>query len=454
MFTAGRYLTHVSRWIFLVVLASIPFMYGGVTEFARTYLGTGLYLCVALWFLGQVFLARIPLSNGWSVLLGCALLTQGWWMTWNAHSILDPGFHQFLPIDGAWTFLPGAVAYYIAFDQMGLITAYMLTFWMVSDMAFGLAWRKRIWLTIAITGFIWSLLGISFKVGGAETAQLLWDETHARNTRLFSSFYNHSNAGAFLNLTWPICIAYTASAFRHQKQHLMRATWAVMVLVVAGAVLTNTSKVSLAVSLPMGLLMLVYLLRQRSEDERLSPLLAHLFVLTVLGCIMIYLVASTGWFTSWQNYIDSYESYGTFDSQRIIVYKVCLQMMSDAPVLGFGPGTFASKFPFYTHEYGDLVKGVWVYAHNDYLQTLVEWGFAGSILWAGFFLGGTLYTMHTLVAHKEWLGPTDEYAMLGSVVGVIAVLLQSLVDFPLQIPAIQLYAITLLAILWTPRKRE
>ena len=55
---------------------------------------------------------------------------------------------------------------------------------------------------------------------------------------------------------------------------------------------------------------------------------------------------------------------------------------------GFGAGTFAIVFPYYTAGWGEALRGRWIYLHEDYLQTLMEWGWLGGGLLGWVFLGG------------------------------------------------------------------
>src|SRR5439155_27052270 len=57
-------------------------------------------------------------------------------------------------------------------------------------------------------------------------------------------------------------------------------------------------------------------------------------------------------------------------------------------VFGTGPGTFRALFPRYTIGLPEPARLVWRFLHEDYLQTLMEWGWIGGTFWAAIFFGG------------------------------------------------------------------
>jgi O-antigen ligase len=125
-----------------------------------------------------------------------------------------------------------------------------------------------------------------------------------------------------------------------------------------------------------------------------------------------------------------------------------LKMIPEAGPFGFGPGTFQTAFPYFTHEYGNQLNGRWLYAHEDYLQTLVEWGYVGTALWVGLVGGAMVLSVIRAVRYRAELSSSVRLTHFAILLGVGSVLLHALVDFPLQIASIQLYSAALLGALW------
>jgi O-antigen ligase len=71
--------------------------------------------------------------------------------------------------------------------------------------------------------------------------------------------------------------------------------------------------------------------------------------------------------------------------QRFELQKVGVRMMLDNPVLGVGPGAFASAFERYDPALGKKDT------HNTYLNVAAEFGIPGFLLWVAFVLSVLVY---------------------------------------------------------------
>ena len=86
----------------------------------------------------------------------------------------------------------------------------------------------------------------------------------------------------------------------------------------------------------------------------------------------------------------------------------------------------------------------------------MEWGYLGGTVWAALFFAGVGMAIARLRRHRSW---NNELRLLSwaCVLSICGLLLHGLVDFPLQIPSLQLYAAVLLGFLWNlsePRRRR
>jgi O-antigen ligase len=114
---------------------------------------------------------------------------------------------------------------------------------------------------------------------------------------------------------------------------------------------------------------------------------------------------------------------------------------------GIGPNTFSLIFPFFTNALKTPVFGFWAQAHQDYLQTLVEWGFFGTVLWFLFFSNSIVRAGAAFWRWKRtWDGWTRTLAV-ACFLAVGSVLVHAAVDFPMQIASLQLYTSVVLGLL-------
>src|SRR5205807_1441514 len=113
---------------------------------------------------------------------------------------------------------------------------------------------------------------------------------------------------------------------------------------------------------------------------------------------------------------------------RLTIARDSLWMVRDRPLIGWGLGLFPLVYPEYRSFSTDLVVNQ---AHNDYVQALVETGILGfaCVLW--FVVNLYRSGIRNLRAHSRAATATA----LGALVGCIGILVHSLSDFNLHIPA-------------------
>ena len=113
---------------------------------------------------------------------------------------------------------------------------------------------------------------------------------------------------------------------------------------------------------------------------------------------------------------------------RTIAWKGCLHMIATHPLLGTGPGSFATLFPAWQPP-GMAAR--FFYAHNDYLQYTAELGLPGTaiIVWIVILLMRRVSHLLSHPSRQTW------GISLGASIGILTIIFHSLVDFNLHIPA-------------------
>jgi O-antigen ligase len=133
---------------------------------------------------------------------------------------------------------------------------------------------------------------------------------------------------------------------------------------------------------------------------------------------------------------------------RLSIYRICWLSLTAAGWFGVGPGTFSIVFPYLQQEHGGQLNGILRYAHQDYLQTILEWGKVGFVLWALLIGGGIVRALVHLCKNRRAVTRERNIWLLLCALSLLGVLIHSLVDFPLQIASLQLIAAVLLGQLW------
>lgn len=134
---------------------------------------------------------------------------------------------------------------------------------------------------------------------------------------------------------------------------------------------------------------------------------------------------------------------------RFVFWNNSLEMIKEHPVLGVGPGNWKINFPKYglAGLENSVLQGVTQVQrpHNDYLWVLTEGGPLALI----FFLGIFVMAFWRLAGNfKQPLNKTDLAIDMAAGFGLLAYLIFSLTDFPLERTSHNLIVVALLALIF------
>ena len=120
---------------------------------------------------------------------------------------------------------------------------------------------------------------------------------------------------------------------------------------------------------------------------------------------------------------------GLSSATRLTIDRDALKIFAQRPLMGWGLGVFGVIYPSFSGLSTSLKVGM---AHNDYLQLLVETGAAGFVDRAVVSGGAVSFGPAKI---KRCLSTTNAAVTLAALIGISGILVHSLVDFNLQIPA-------------------
>jgi hypothetical protein len=369
-------------------------------------------------------------------------------MALNARSIYDSDFFLFISRQNILPSAPGSVDAAISAAWMLRATLLVGVILLVVDLARDPVWLLRFWWTIAIAGGSIALLGLLQKGTGAP--MIFWQPAKqwGESPIFFASYYYHGNAGAYLNLVLPPALGLTARALMRPRAPVVKAVSLVLALLIVGAVAANTSRVAELIGASMILLLLVSFfraaLRKRGMVKPKTLLLGSALVIFTLFAIARVSHLDEP-LTRWSEFSVQLPA-----DSRWLASRAALRAVSDASYFGFGPGTFRVIFPYYTSGLGPGIEGTWRFLHEDYLQTILEWGWLGSLLWGLIFFGGIFVAIRNLRQPGRAVEWRSRHRRLLQVIvlALLGVALHALVDFPLQIASLQLYVAVYLGICW------
>ena len=440
-----RLFRHASRWLFFATLAYAPWAYGGTTPASIRTINWSLLAVFILWTVELLISRRWPRFPRLLLLLTCALIGIGGWMAINAKSIYDSDFEVFVPLLNFAPHLAGSVDYAISSAWILRGALLLLAILFVADLSQSNRWLLRLWYTIGLGAGSIAFLGLLQKATGA--AMIFWQTAPPWGaTTFFATYYYHGNAGAFLNLVWPLTAGLTIRAFTTRCHPATRAMWlSVFILTIAG-VLANTSRIAQLIALLLLIAVCLRfgpaLLRKVWRMEKGIALAGTIAILLAL----IALAQATHLeqpLNRWQSLSERIPNDARWQASRVAVGA-----LSDIGLFGFGPATFRVVFPFYNGVEVQRVQNIWRFLHEDYLQTALEWGWLGSTLWTLLFFGGIAVGIRSYKQYApDWI-PRRRLLQPLVIIALMGVALHAIIDFPLQIASIQLYVATYLGLCW------
>ncbi|TLD68438.1 hypothetical protein FEM03_22810 [Phragmitibacter flavus] len=440
----GRFATGLKAltgWALAGALILAPWLYGGTRPWTVGLLNMILLGIVVPWLsiavISKTFF-KLP-----RVLLAAAflLLLQGWWMTLNAHFVHDSEYSTFAPAATWSENAPGSVDKISSLDMMLRISALVGVVLMGCDLSRSRRWRMRLWWASCIAGISVILLGLIQKL--AEAPMIFWQGGRTGH-HFFATYLYHGNAGAFINLVLPLVAGLNFMVFQKGRTTAMTFMASGLLICVAGA-FSHASKAGAAVSVFLMLVLMVWQARLflgygNLHQQRASNLLS--FGIGIAAVIAVVLAVG------WQFAAQRWHLFDVSRDARMFTYNMCHSMLPDAGAFGFGPGTFSIMFDRYALAANPAMQVFYRYAHQDYMQALIEWGWVGASLMGTIFFGGLLGSFWRYFANSQDWRSYERVLVFSIGLALLGVAMHAAVDFPLQIYSLQLFAAVYLGLAW------
>jgi O-antigen ligase len=289
------------------------------------------------------------------------------------------------------------------------------------------------------------LVCLAMAISGFALYQYLSGSTrvwHLYNTyphRGTGTYINPNHLGGFLEMVLPLALAFTlVSRFKAVPRIFLGYAALVML---AGIAVTNSRGSWLSAG---GTVVLFFALMALNRVHRL-PALA-LLILIVGGCVLL-LPRSRIIHNRAQVVVNGKLD----DDKRFDLWRSALSVWHENIWWGGGPAQYNDRFRIYRPR---DIQAQPDHAHNDYLDALADYGIVGaSIIAAALALvfAGVVATWRKVRPAARDIGQkigSNKYAFIfGATLGLLAIMLHSVVDFNLHVPANAILAVALMALL-------
>lgn len=363
----------------------------------------------------------VPLpANIWTSLPGREFIANGFQIL----GIAPPAMPISLaPYDSLATFLT-------LLPPLGMLAA------LVGLRGYSVPWLAAALIAGTMAGILLGILQVSSPIPEASP----WYLYKISNFGVATGFFANSNHMATLLLVAMPFIAAMGADLREQSKDVRKRSSGVavasagLVLAVVGVAL-NRSLAGYGLGVPVALASLTILLGLTAGWAR-----GALVATAVTGVAAIFLL----WASPVGSQLDRLVASSSVTSRQEIATNSLALAKKFAPV-GSGIGTFPKLYPL-TEDPGSIERVYVNHAHNDYLELLIEMGLAGLLI---------------IILFLSWWGkavmemarsPASDRFAVAAAVASAAILLHSLVDYPLRTAAISVVFVMALTLIIQSRR--
>ena len=306
--------------------------------------------------------------------------------------------------------------------------------------------RRLFWL-LAINGGLLGLEGIVQRLeGSGKLLFLVRPAIHNTAAAQFGPYAYYANASQYFNLLWPGCLGFwwmlhLSRGSRRQGHHLVLVCCAIM----AACPIISTSRGGALITGGMLVLAPLFLVAThflfaapRHQDRRARIIALRVLALFFAGAMAL------GVSLGWKALKPRMAVLGEGFAHRERDYEGARPMAADYPVFGTGPGTFETVSQLYRPN-NDF--NWWAQLHNDWLETRITFGWAGSALIALAFAT----VLARWFARGGICGGRRFVVLMWLALG--GCLVHARFDFPFQMHSVLFLFLILCAILFTVSRR-
>jgi O-antigen ligase len=300
-----------------------------------------------------------------------------------------------------------------------LYAAYAMLCFLASQTLLRNSQARKLTLIFVLYGF--ALAALALLQGVAPNGKLLWLRRPRLGGWIYGSYVNHNHYAGLMELLMPIPLVLSLTHMAHHKE---RTAAGIAAAIMTGTVFLSGSRGGmLAVVVEFIVLAIIV---ARYKKGRSAAIRLGAFAVVLAG-LLIWLGGSQ--LVERASTISTETRTEISGGMRLSIDRDAVRMFLHKPVLGWGLRTFPVVYPQFRSFYTNFFVNE---AHNDYLQLLAEMGLLGFGVMFWFLI--VLYRT-ALRKIGNWTSDMSGAVTLACLLGSTGILVHSLLDFNLQIPA-------------------
>ncbi len=333
-------------------------------------------------------------------------------------------------------------------EELLKVLSYAILFWVILN---NVRRRRQIEQILGIfiaSGFFLAVFGIMQNYSW--NGKIYWMREVPTGSLPFGPYVNRNHFAGYMEIVIPLTIGYLMAhsplrtgAMNMRQRFLMwtsdQTSKSVLLIFaamfMAASLLLTTSRGGLVSFIGSMVFFAAMMRLKRTPRPKGSRLL---LAVASLGLIAAVWVGGNSAFLSVERLGRGIQEPST--EQRIVVWRDTLRMARDYVGFGSGLNTFEQVYPMYKSL---PVQIVFQHAHNDYLQLLAEGGVVALCLVIWIIVAWYREASLTWLERED---PFATYMTLAGMASVFAMLIHSLTDFNLRIPANAFALVTVLAV--------
>jgi O-antigen ligase len=316
--------------------------------------------------------------------------------------------------------LPRISSYrHATYSGLLLYIAYGLACFLITQTLTRTTHVRRLATALVIYGTWVAMFAVLQSLSSA--GKLYWLRTPRFGGWIYGPYVNHNHYAGLMEMLVPVPLVFAFSRYARGRERWAAASAAAFM----GATIFLSGSRGGMVAFALQVAIFLWFLFRERTGGRAAFLMAAFLVVSL---------ASIEWIggsevTARLSTISANKHSELANDIRLKINRDALHMFAQRPILGWGLGTFEAVYPQFRSFYTDLLVDK---AHNDYLQLLTETGLLGFAIMIWFLVSAIRPALPKI---RNWPSDVNGAVALAALIGISGILVHSLVDFNLEIPA-------------------